>query len=124
MEADNWIGISAGRENKVTEKVVKTVLSAAGDSSGIIEDGVNFLEDARLEIIEKIEIKGEYACFDCGYGHLCQVGGLKNFYELPVEPEEVERPRLAQEKLKARIDRAGIREVCAQIREAEFESCK
>ncbi|MFW5736753.1 MAG: hypothetical protein ACOCXB_05315 [Halanaerobium sp.] len=43
---------------------------------------------------------------------------------MPVEPEEVERPRLAQEKLKARIDRAGIREVCAQIREAEFESCK
>ena len=219
MEADKWIGISAGRENKVTEKAVKTVLAASGenydfyslssfeilscdgcngcveshrcvkddqlnkilaameqaqgivfgapeywggmnakgrafwericfstrhneyfplaakaavlvgvsgdgDSSGVINDGVEFLEDARLNIIEKIEIKGEYACFDCGFGHLCQVGGLKNFYELPVEPEEVERPELSEEKLKEEVNYAGIRAICARLRETKFEDCK
>ena len=219
MEESKWIGISAGRENKVTEKAVKTVLEASridyefyslssfeilscdgcngcieshqcvkndqlnqiskamqqadgivfgapeywdgmnakgrafwericfstrhneyfplegkpavligvsgdGDSRGVIEDGIEFLEDARMEIIEKIGIKGEYACFTCGYGHLCQVGGLKNFYDLPVELGDVERPELSEEKLKEEIDYAGIRAVCERFREAEFESCK
>ena len=36
MEADKWVGISAGRENKVTEKAVKTVLAASGLSLRIV----------------------------------------------------------------------------------------
>ncbi|TDO83356.1 NADPH-dependent FMN reductase [Halanaerobium saccharolyticum] len=219
MEAGKWIGISAGRENKVTEKAVKTILKASGEdydfyslssfeilscdgcngcveshqcvkddqlnqmseamqqaagivfgapeywdgmnakgrafwericfstrhneyfpladkpavligisgdgnSAGVIEDGIEFMQDARLEIIEKIEIKGEYACFDCGYGHLCQVGGLKNFYDLPVKAEEIERPRLAEGQLEEEIDYAGIRAVCARFREVEAEVCR
>lgn len=219
MEADKWIGISAGRDEKVTEKVVKSILKASGEdndfyslssfeilscdgcngcveshqcvkddklnqiaeamqqadrivfgapeywggmnakgrafwericfssrhneyfplagkpavligvsgdgnSAGVIEDGTEFMQDARLEIIEKIEIKGEYACFDCGYGHLCQVGGLKNFYDLPVRAEEVKRPRLTEGRLEEKIDYAGIRAVCDRFRELESEACR
>lgn len=216
MKEDKWIGISAGRKNKVTEKAVKTVLKARGEdydfyslssfeilscdgcngcveshrcvkddqlnqiseamqeakgivfgapeywggmnakgrafwericfstrhneyfpladksailigvsgdgnSGGVIEDGIEFLEDARLKIIEKIEVKGQYACFNCGYGHLCQVGGLKNFYDLPVEPGEIELPELSEKKLKEKIDYSAIRTACGRLREFQTE---
>lgn len=96
-------------------------VSGDGDSSGVIEDGTEFLEDARMKIIEKIEIRGEYACFDCGYGHLCQVGGLKNFYELPVKAEELERKRLSEQKLREEIDYSKIKAMCEELREIQAE---
>ena len=43
------------------------------------------MEDARLDIIEELEVQGEYACFTCGYGDNCEVGGLASIYDLPME---------------------------------------
>lgn len=73
-------------------------VSGDGDSRAVIKDGERFFEDARINIVETIQIQGEYACFTCGYGHECDVGGLKNFYDLPVDSSRVKKPELCRQK--------------------------
>ena len=69
-------------------------VSGDGDSSGVINEITTFFEDARLDIISKVAVRGEYACFKCGLGHICEVGGLSDFYDIPVEKEKLIKPEL------------------------------
>ena len=63
-------------------------ISGDGDSRGVIEDARIFMEDARIDIADEVEVQGEYACFTCGYGDDCEVGGLAGIYDLPLEITE------------------------------------
>ncbi|MCK8817521.1 flavodoxin family protein [Natroniella sulfidigena] len=60
-------------------------VSGDGNSTAVIEDIKRFFVDARLEIVGEVEVQGEYACFTCGYGQRCAVGGLAEIYDLPLE---------------------------------------
>jgi hypothetical protein len=72
-------------------------ISGDGDSVGVINDIENFYKDARIDIIDKVKIQGEYACFTCGYGDKCPVGGLANLYNLPIEISEKVIPGLCNQ---------------------------
>ncbi|AGB42026.1 NADPH-dependent FMN reductase [Halobacteroides halobius DSM 5150] len=69
-------------------------VSGDGDSSAVITDITNFYTDARIEITTKVEIQGEYACFSCGYGDECSVGGLAEIYDLPLNIKDDKIPGL------------------------------
>lgn len=72
-------------------------VSGDGDSAEVVNDIKRFYEDARIESISEIEIQGEYGCFTCGYGGVCSVGGLTNFYELPKKIKEEDIPNLCNQ---------------------------
>ena len=72
-------------------------VSGDGDSAGVINDIGKFFDDACLQTISEIQVRGEYACYTCGYGHKCHVGGLVNFHELPKEPSEINIPELCNQ---------------------------
>ena len=72
-------------------------VSGDGDSRYVIKDIKNFFDDARINTIDQIEVRGEYACFSCGLGHICSAGGLTNFYEIPVEKSDVRTPDLCEQ---------------------------
>ncbi|SKA06928.1 flavodoxin family protein [Selenihalanaerobacter shriftii] len=72
-------------------------VSGDGDSTAVIKDIERFFNDARIEKVSQIEVQGEYACFTCGYGHKCQVGGLVNMYDLPIEVSKVKMPNLCDQ---------------------------
>ncbi|GAB6098325.1 flavodoxin family protein [Halanaerocella petrolearia] len=57
-------------------------VSGDGDSNEAIDDLLTFTNDARIDVIEQVEIQGEYACFTCGYGEQCAVGGYVELYPL------------------------------------------
>ncbi|TYB30232.1 MAG: flavodoxin family protein [Candidatus Mcinerneyibacterium aminivorans] len=60
-------------------------VSGRGDSKHVISDLSRFMNDAQIEIMKKISIQGEFACFNCGYGENCKVGGIFELY--PHNPE-------------------------------------
>lgn len=72
-------------------------VSGDGDSGYVIKDIKNFFEDVKIDTISQIEVRGEYACFSCGLGHICRAGGLTNFYEIPVEKSDVIIPELCEQ---------------------------
>lgn len=55
-------------------------VSGDGNSQKVIGDISRFMEDAKINVIEKISIQGEYACFKCGYCENCEVGGVYELY--------------------------------------------
>ncbi len=60
-------------------------ISGTGKSEFVIKDISRFMQDAKIDIIKKLAIQGEYACFTCGYGEDCKVGGVYELY--PHEPK-------------------------------------
>jgi hypothetical protein len=69
-------------------------VSGDGDSSGVLADINNFFADLRLDLIEEVEVQGEYACFTCGYGAECKTGGIAEIYDLPIELTADKEPTL------------------------------
>mgnify|MGYP006292678855 FL=1 len=72
-------------------------VSGNGDSNGVIKDIKTFYSDAKINIVDKVEIQGEYACFTCGYGESCTVGGLAKLYDLPMDIKEEYVPDLCNQ---------------------------
>jgi len=53
-----------------------------GDGRHVIRDAGLFFEDARISLVDTIVAQGEYACFTCGYGNRCAVGGFVELFPL------------------------------------------
>ena len=66
-------------------------VSGKGRSCHVIQDITRFMEDAKINIIKKISIQGEYACFSCGYGENCEAGGV---YELYPNNQKISREKI------------------------------
>lgn len=85
----------SGRHNSVfpLEGKLGVIAAVAGTGNGqpVIDDLEEYFEDARLHIVKEISVQGEYACFTCGYGNHCPVGGFVDMYPLgtAIKPEIV-----------------------------------
>jgi multimeric flavodoxin WrbA len=60
-----------------------------GTGEYVIADLKRYFEDARIAILGSIAAQGEFACFSCGFGSTCPVGGFAELYPLgtPITPE-------------------------------------
>ena len=91
----------SGRHNSVfpLEGKLGVIAAVAGTGNGqpVINDVEAYIEDARMHLVGEISVQGEYACFSCGYGNHCPVGGFVDMYPLgtDVQPEIV--PSLANQ---------------------------
>jgi hypothetical protein len=76
----------SGRHNSVfpLEGKLGVIAAVAGTDYGepVIKDLEAYFDDARMHIVGKISVQGEYACFTCGYGNHCPVGGFVDMYPL------------------------------------------
>jgi multimeric flavodoxin WrbA len=83
----------SGRHNSVfpLEGKLGVIAAVAGTDHGtpVINDLKMYFDDARMHIVGEISVQGEYACFTCGYGNHCPVGGFVEMYPLgtTVRPE-------------------------------------
>ncbi len=102
-----WTGVNArargfwericfsGRHREVFPLAGKPALmvavSGSGEASPAIRDLEAFMSDARLRVVDQVSLQGEYACFTCGYGPTCMVGGYVGMYEpgTPVTRERI-----------------------------------
>jgi multimeric flavodoxin WrbA len=76
----------SGRHNSVfpLEGKLGVIAAVAGTGHGapVIDDLKRYFDDARMHLVGAISIQGEYACFTCGYGNHCPVGGFVEMYPL------------------------------------------
>ncbi len=76
----------SGRHNSVFPLEGKLGIIAAvagtGDGKPVIKDIETYFDDARMHIVDEISVQGEYACFTCGHGNYCPVGGFIDMYPL------------------------------------------
>jgi hypothetical protein len=85
----------SGRHNSVfpLEGKMGAIAAVAGTGNGkpVINDIKTYFNDARIHIVEEISVQGEYACFTCGHGNHCPVGGFVDMYPLgtTIKPEIV-----------------------------------
>jgi multimeric flavodoxin WrbA len=83
----------SGRHNSVfpLEGKLGVIAAVAGTDHGapVIDDLKMYFDDARMHVVGEISVQGEYACFTCGYGNHCPVGGFVDMYPLgtTVRPE-------------------------------------
>ena len=47
-----------------------------GNATAAIRDLSIFFEDARIRLIDTVDVQGTYACFKCGSASVCEVAGL------------------------------------------------
>jgi multimeric flavodoxin WrbA len=91
----------SGRHNSVfpLEGKLGVIAAVAGTGHGqpVVNDIEAYFEDARIHLVGAISIQGEFACFTCGYGNHCPVGGFVDMYPLgtAIEPDIV--PSLANQ---------------------------
>ena len=76
----------SGRHNSVFPLAGKpgviVAVDGIGDDRHVLRDAGLFFEDARINLVDKIVAQGEYACFSCGYGNRCSVGGFVELFPL------------------------------------------
>lgn len=55
----------------------------------VLADLKRYFEDARVDLLGSISAQGEFACFSCGFGSTCAVGGFAELYPLgtPITPD-------------------------------------
>lgn len=51
-----------------------------GNGEFVIRDVQRFFDDARIYTVSHITAQGEFACFSCGYGNYCPVGGFVELF--------------------------------------------
>jgi multimeric flavodoxin WrbA len=109
----------SGRHNSVfpLEGKLGVIAAVAGTDHGkpVIDDLKMYFDDARMHLVGEISAQGEYACFTCGYGNHCPVGGFVEMYPLgtTVRPKIVpsltnqhpDNPDLPEEE-RSRLDAA------------------
>ena len=119
----------SGRHNSVYPLEGKLGVMAAvagtGDGKPVIKDIETYFDDARMHIVEEISIQGEYACFTCGYGNHCPVGGFVDMYPLgtAIKPEIMptltnqhpDQPDLSDEKRNLLIAAQKIGKVLSKV---------
>lgn len=62
-------------------------ISGHGDASAAIRDLTAFFEDARITLVDAVDIQGTYACFECGFGPVCDVSGFWDIYQRDTDIE-------------------------------------
>jgi hypothetical protein len=76
----------SGRHNSVfpLQGKLGVIVAVSGGDEGhyVVKDLETFFEDARIHLVESITVQGEYACFTCGHGNYCPVGGFKELFPL------------------------------------------
>ncbi|MDW7740514.1 MAG: flavodoxin family protein [Bacillota bacterium] len=84
----------SGRHNALFPlkgKIAVAVGIGGYDSTGehVLADLKRYFEDARINLLDSIVAQGEFACFNCGFGSTCPVGGFADLYPLgtPITPE-------------------------------------
>ena len=91
----------SGRHNSVfpLEGKLGVIAAVAGTAHGepVINDLKMYFDDARMHLVGEISIQGEYACFDCGYGNHCPVGGFVEMYPLGTRVRQELRPSLTHQ---------------------------
>lgn len=73
---------------------VMITVSGSGEGLEAQKDLETFMGDARLRIVDRVDLQGEYACFTCGYGPSCLVGGYVSLYEPGTQVTRDRTPRL------------------------------
>lgn len=51
-----------------------------GDASAAIRDLSAFFEDARIRLVDTVDVQGSYACFECGFAPVCEVAGVWDIF--------------------------------------------
>ncbi len=76
----------SGRHNSVFPLQAKlgviVGVAGGGDARCVIQDLEIYFDDARMYLVKTISAQGEYACFSCGYGNYCPVGGFAELFPL------------------------------------------
>jgi len=78
-----------------------------GTGEYVLADLKRYFADAGLETVGTIAVQGEYACFTCGYGSECAVGGLAGLYPLGTGITDEIIPSLDNQKPHLEDDRRG-----------------
>lgn len=60
-------------------------IAGHGDASAAIRDLSAFFKDARIHVIDTVDVQGSYACFKCGFASVCEVAGV--WYIFPRDTE-------------------------------------
>ncbi|ACB84310.1 flavodoxin family protein [Natranaerobius thermophilus] len=60
-------------------------IDGKGTDNYVIRDLKEYYQDARIKYTGSVTAQGEYACFTCGYGSFCSVGGFAELYPLGTE---------------------------------------
>ena len=61
---------------------VIVAVDGKGDGRHAIRDLKIFFKDAGIDLAGQVVAQGEYACFSCGYGNYCPVGGFVELFPL------------------------------------------
>jgi multimeric flavodoxin WrbA len=77
----------SGRHNNVFPLAGKTgvIVSVHGtnEEQRYTLDGLKiYFDDARISVAGELLVQGEYACYTCGYGNYCAVGGFIELFPL------------------------------------------
>jgi len=119
----------SGRHNSVfpLEGKMGVIAAVAGTGHGkpVVDDIAAYFEDARIHTVGEISAQGEYACFTCGHGNYCPVGGFVDMYPLgtAVKPELVpsltnqypENPDLPEEERSRLNDARRMGEILSKV---------
>ncbi len=62
-----------------------------GTGEHVLADTKRYFADARLDVVGHVSAQGEYACFTCGLGEECSVGGFHTLYGegISIAPERI-----------------------------------
>lgn len=76
----------SGRHNAVFplegKPGVIVAVDGIGDGRHVLRDVGIYFDDARIHLAGQVIAQGEYACFSCGHGNYCAVGGFKELFPL------------------------------------------
>ena len=111
-----------GRHNSVfpLQHLYGVIIGVAGhgDASAAIRDLSAFFEDARIRVVDTVDVQGTYACFECGFAPVCEVAGVWDIFErdIKITPETIpsldnQDPQLSMDKrrknIRTRLKSAG-----------------
>lgn len=90
-------------------------VSGTGTSTHVVQDIKRFFDDARIHTVDQVEVQGEFACFTCGYGDKCSVGGYAGMYPLGTPITSERTPTLCNQRpetgrgfsVRGRLEAAG-----------------
>ena len=111
-----------GRHNSVfpLQHLYGVIIGVAGhgDASAAIRDLTAFFEDARIRVVDTVDVQGAYACFECGFTQTCKVGGMWDIFPRETKIYSVMKPSIdnqephlpieaRRENIRSRLKSAG-----------------
>ncbi len=87
-----------------------------GKGEFVIRDVHRYYEDARIYTVGNVTAQGEYACFSCGYGDYCPVGGFMELFPLGTPITDDIIPSITNQHPELKELQSGDRDVTAKAR--------